>query len=188
MSILHQPSFEALAQSVERDLYLTCYGMLGNREDAADALQETMLRAWRGFHGFRGEAQWKTWFHRIAVNTCIDMIRKRKPETSLEVMAENGFDPRDERVSVSGDLEAAERKRVLRQAIQRLEEKDRTLIILRDVRGMAYDEIARVLRLPQVTVKSRLNRAREKLKRILSEDAELFGKSNVKDSERRSER
>ena len=83
MSILQQPSFEALAQSVERDLYLTCYGMLGNREDAADALQETMLRAWRGFHGFRGEAQWKTWFHLIAVNTCIDMIRKRKPETPL---------------------------------------------------------------------------------------------------------
>ena len=87
MSIL-TPPFEELAQRYERELYLTCYGILGHREDAADALQETMLRAWRGFRGFRGEAQWRTWFHRIAVNTCIDMLRKRKPDSSLDTMAE----------------------------------------------------------------------------------------------------
>ena len=184
---IHQPSFEELAQSFERDIYLTCYGMLGRREDAEDAMQETMLRAWRGFHGFRGEAQWKTWFHRVAVNTCIDIIRKRKPETSLEVLAENGFDPADDRVSVSGELEASERKRVLREAICRLDEKDRTLIVLRDVRGWAYDEIARVLRLPQGTVKSRLSRARERLAKSLGEDTELFGRVNVSNRERRSE-
>ena len=132
---LHPPSFEELAQKFERELYLTCYGILGHREDAADALQETMLRAWRGFRGFRGEAQWRTWFHRIAVNTCIDMIRKRKPETSLNVMREEGFDPADPRVNVSGELEADERKRRLREAIGKLDEKDRTLIVLRDVRG-----------------------------------------------------
>ena len=163
---IHTLTFEELAKSMERDLYLTCYGMLGHREDAADALQETMLRAWKGFHGFRGQAQWKTWFHRIAVNVCIDMLRKRKPETSLEVMQEDGFDPRDEHANVSADVEKAER----------------------DVRGMAYDELARVLRLPQGTVKSRLNRAREKLKRILSEEAELFDRGYVNNSERRSKR
>ena len=183
---LHPLSFEELAQRFERDLYLTCYGMLGRREDAADALQETMLRAWRGFRGFRGEAQWKTWFTRIAVNTCIDMLRKRKPETSLEVLSENGFDPEDTSVSVSGALEAAERRRKLREGILRLEEKDRTLIILRDVRGMAYDELSRVLRLPQGTVKSRLNRARGKLLKILSENTELFERDRVSNSERRA--
>ena len=185
---IHTLTFEELAKSMERDLYLTCYGMLGHREDAADALQETMLRAWKGFHGFRGQAQWKTWFHRIAVNVCIDMLRKRKPETSLEVMQEDGFDPRDEHANVSADVEKAERRAKLREAIQRLDEKDRTLIVLRDVRGMAYDELARVLRLPQGTVKSRLNRAREKLKRILSEEAELFDRGYVNNSERRSKR
>ena len=181
-------TFEELAERFERELYLTCYGMLGRREDAADALQETMLRAWRGFRGFRGEAQWRTWFHRIAVNTCIDMLRKRKPEASLNTMAEEGFDPPDERVSVSGEVEAGERRRRLRQAINRLDEKDRTLIVLRDVRGLAYEDLARILRLPQGTVKSRLNRAREKLRRILSEDPELFGPMYVNDDERGSKR
>ena len=185
---LHPPSFEELAQKFERELYLTCYGILGHREDAADALQETMLRAWRGLRGFRGEAQWRTWFHRIAVNTCIDMIRKRKPETSLNVRREEGFDPADPRVNVSGELEADERKRRLREAIGKLDEKDRTLIVLRDVRGLPYEELARVLRLPEGTVKSRLKRAREKLKKILSADAELFGRSDVSNSERRSKR
>ncbi len=186
MSILH-PSFKELAQRFERELYLTCYGILGHREDAADALQETMLRAWRGFHGFRGEAQWRTWFHRIAVNTSIDILRKRKPDVSLNVLTEeDGFDPPDARVSVSGDLEAAERKRVLREAISRLDEKDRVLIILRDVRGLSYEELAAVLRLPLGTVKSRLKRAREKLVKLLSADAELFGRGNVSNTERRN--
>ncbi len=187
MSIL-TPSFEELAQRYERELYLTCYGILGHREDAADALQETMLRAWRGFRGFRGEAQWRTWFHRIAVNTCIDILRKRKPDSSLDTMAEDGFDPPDSRVSVSGELEAKERKRRLREAIGELNEKDRMLIVLRDVRGMSYEEIASTLRLPLGTVKSRLKRAREHLVKILSADAELFGRENVSNTERRSKR
>ncbi len=187
MSIL-TPSFEELAQRLERELYLTCYGILGHREDAADALQETMLRAWRGFRGFRGEAQWRTWFHRIAVNTCIDMLRRRKPDTSLDAMADEGFDPPDVKESVSGALEDAERKRLLREAIGELSEKDRTLIVLRDVRGMPYDELASVLRLPLGTVKSRLKRAREHLIKILSADAELFGRDSVSNSERRTKR
>ncbi len=185
---LHPPSFEELAQKFERELYLTCYGVLGHREDAADALQETMLRAWRGFKGFRGEAQWRTWFHRIAVNTCIDMLRKRRPAASLDAMQEEGFDPGDTRVSVSGELEEAERKRLLREAIGRLDEKDRVLIVLRDVRGLSYEELAKVLRLPEGTIKSRLSRAREHLKKILSADAELFGFRDVNKSERRAKR
>ena len=169
-------------------VYRVAYTYMKNRPDAEDALQETMLRAWRGFRGFRGEAQWRTWFHRIAVNTCIDILRKRKPDSSLDTMAEDGFDPPDSRVSVSGELEAKERKRRLREAIGELNEKDRMLIVLRDVRGMSYEEIASTLRLPLGTVKSRLKRAREHLVKILSADAELFGRENVSNTERRSKR
>ena len=185
---IHPPTFEELAQRFEKDVYLTCYGILNSREDAADALQETMLKAWRGFRGFKGEAQWRTWFRRIAVNTCIDMLRKRRPNTSLEEMREEGFEPRDPKASVSGEVEAAERKRLLREAIGKLNEKDRVLIVLRDVRGMSYEDLSRVLHLPEGTVKSRLNRAREHLKKILSEDAELFGFRNVSKGERRDQR
>ena len=188
MSIL-KPSFEELAQRYERELYLTCYGILGHREDAADALQETMLRAWRGFHGFRGEAQWRTWFRRIAINTSIDFLRKRKPDASLDKMAEEeGFDPPDSQASVSGELETGERKRLLREAIAQLEEKDRTLIVLRDVRGLSYEEVASVLHVPLGTVKSRLKRARQKLAKILSADAELFEGGYVSKEERRKGR
>ena len=185
---LHPPTFEELAQRFEKEIYLTCYGILNDREDAADALQETMIKAWRGFRGFKGESQWRTWFRRIAVNTCIDMLRKRRPNTSLEVMQEEGFEPRDPRASVSGEVEAAERRRLLREAIGKLSEKDRVLIVLRDVRGMSYEELSRVLRLPEGTIKSRLSRAREHLKNILSEDAELFGFKDVNKGERRVRR
>ena len=103
-------------------------------------------------------------------------------------MQEEGFDPQDTGTSVSGELESAERKRLLREAIMKLSEKDRTLIVLRDVRGLSYEELARVLRMPEGTVKSRLSRAREHLKKILAADAELFGFKDVNKGERRAKR
>lgn len=172
-------SFEDVVASEEKGVYLTCLSMMGGREDAQDCLQETMLRAYRSFDGFREQAQVKTWLHRIAVNVCIDQIRKKKNVVSLDALRDEGFDPGDEKQNTYLKLEENERKRLLQKGLEGLGEDARALIVLRDVRGMSYEEVARTLDLPMGTVKSRISRAREKLTAILLRDAELFGRASV---------
>ena len=85
--------FERLAAEHERKVYAACYHMMGNQEDAMDCAQETMLRAFRAFDSFRRDAQFSTWITRIAMNVCVDELRKRKEALSLEKMQEEtGFD------------------------------------------------------------------------------------------------
>ena len=144
-----------------------------------------MLRAFRAWNTFRGEASAKTWMHRIAVNVCLDMLRARKAEASLDALREDGFEPSGEAESVYLALERSERERLLQEAIVALPEDQRSLVVLRDLRGLSYEEIAGALSLPLGTVKSRLNRAREKLTMLLLKNAELFQQSFVSKSERR---
>jgi len=176
--------FERIAREEERGVYLTCLYMLGSRQDAYDAVQETMLKAWRGYQRFRFRAKWSTWFHRIAVNTCIDMLRKRRPETSLDDLSDQGFDAPDQSADSFGQLESRERRRALFAALRALDDKDRMIVVLRDIRGLSYEDLARTLLLPEGTVKSRLNRARAKLRQALGDQMELFSAGHVNDSER----
>lgn len=173
------PDFETAAAENEKKVYRTCLTMLGQREDAEDCLQETMLRAYRAYPSFDGRAKLSTWFYRIAVNACIDYIRKRKPLVSLDAMRDEGFDAGDAKQNTYLSLEESERKRLLTEALQRLPEDARALIVLRDVQGLSYEEAAQALSLPLGTIKSRLNRAREKLSHLLLKDAELFHRANV---------
>lgn len=175
-----KPSFEDLAAAAETQVYRTCFHMMGNAQDAADCAQETMLRAFRAFPAFRQEAQFTTWITRIALNVCTDELRKRRPVVSLDALREEaGFDPPDGRKSVYAQMEERERLRLLRQALARLPEEARKLIVLRDFRGLSYEEIARITDLPLGTVKSRLSRAREKLCGFLKDSSELFASGSV---------
>ena len=172
-------AFEKAVEGEEKNVYLTCLMMLGKREDAQDATQETMLRAYRSFSAFREQAQVRTWLHRIAVNACIDQIRRRKNVVSLDALRDEGFDPGDERQSSYLKLEEGERRRLLTEGLGELPEEMRAMIVLRDVRGLSYEEVAAVLDLPLGTVKSRISRARNKLASILMKNAELFGRVSV---------
>lgn len=172
--------FERLASECERQIYATCYHMMGNREDAQDCAQETMLRAFRAFESFRRDAQFSTWITKIAINVCVDAIRKRRDALSLDALREDsGFDVRDSSPGVYARLEEKERKRLLKEGLESLPSEMRQMIVLRDIEGMSYEEIAQILEMPLGTVKSRMNRAREKLGAILRKTSELFSSPTV---------
>ncbi|MBQ9198511.1 MAG: sigma-70 family RNA polymerase sigma factor [Clostridia bacterium] len=171
MRIFHRrdtAAFEALAAEHERMIYLLCLRMTGNPADAQDCAQEALLNAFRAYGSFRGRSSEKTWLYRIAYNACLDFLRGRRNDSSLEVLREAGFDPADTRQPLPG--EAAEKRELRRQiewAMMQLPEDQRAVMILRDFQQMPYDEIAQVLDISQGTVKSRLSRAREKVKNLL---------------------
>lgn len=171
--------FEKLAAENEKKVYSLCYHMMGNREDAMDCAQEAMLRAFRAFSSFRREASFSTWICRIASNVCLDELRKRRVSVSLEVLQEEGFEPADPGPGVYAQLEEKDRMTLLREGLAALDGQQRQLIVLRDVQGFSYDEIAQMLALPLGTVKSRMNRARRKLSALLSETSELFSSRSV---------
>ena len=98
--------FERLAGESERQVYAVCFHMMGSREDAQDCAQEALLRAYRAFDSFRGQASPKTWLYRIAYNACLDFLRRRKDTASLDELRESGFDPADSRMPQPGDRSA----------------------------------------------------------------------------------
>lgn len=182
-------AFDALMTPYEKKLYTLCFRMAGDKEDALDCAQEAMLRVWRALYSYRKEASFTTWIYRIATNTCLDLLRKRKtkPSVSLEALTDAGFfvqassgDPEEHAVSNA-------RRDALQTGINALPPDMRAALILRDVQGFSYEEVSAILDTPLGTVKSRINRAREKLRTILFQNTELFDTPCVYEKERRKD-
>jgi RNA polymerase sigma-70 factor (ECF subfamily) len=134
---------------------------LGDPTEAADAVQDAFLSAFRSAAGFRAEAKFTTWLHRIVVNACVDRIRRRRPTVSLdEAVADTLADPRDPAAGVeaSGDVAAA---------LLRINPDQRAAIVLVDVHGFSVAEAAEVLGVAEGTVKSRCSRGRAHLALLL---------------------
>lgn len=182
-------AFEALMAPHERKLYALCLRMLGNREDALDCTQDAMLRIWRALHTYRKQASFATWAYRIATNACLDLLRKKKvrPAMSLDMLTETGFLPADSAEGPEAMAEASARKQALEKGIALLPEDLRAALVLRDMQGFSYEEIAEILSVPMGTVKSRINRARDKLRHTLYPDGELFSAAPVYTDERRKD-
>lgn len=180
-------AFEELMTPHERRLYALCLRMSGNREDALDCAQEAMLRVWRALGSYRGQASFTTWIYRIAANTCLDALRKKRtrPSVSLDALADDGFMPQDTTGDPVTRAETAARREALASGISALPPDMRAALVLRDVQGFSYEEVAAILDTPLGTVKSRINRSREKLRSILFQSAELFGVQHVYGDERR---
>jgi RNA polymerase sigma-70 factor (ECF subfamily) len=152
------------------------FRLTGNREDAADAVQEAFLKAYRGMPSFRRQSSFYTWLFRIVVNEVRSRRRSgssRRPSFSLD--AAGGRDPADAPAGLrsngpdpSEQASLAERRQIVEEALQSLEFDQRAIIALRDIEGRDYAEIAEVLGCPQGTVKSRLHRARMALKDALA--------------------
>lgn len=166
-------AFNALVECYQRRLYLYCYRMLGNADDASDAVQEAFVRAWRNIATFRTEQPFSPWLYRIAHNVCIDGLRRRPNALSLDVEMSEGRDPADRAAGPEEAAEAAETRRMIRAAIADLPEKYRAVMLLRHGQGMSLDEIAEALGLPLNTVKVHLFRARERMRGRLSETLDL---------------
>ncbi len=174
-------AFNRLMERHERRMYAVALRMCANREDAQDCLQEAMLRVYRAIGGFKGESSFSTWLYRITMNTCLDELRRRKNKqsASLDDLLDEGWAPADDRGSPEKQAVRAERARALHGAIRELPEDMRAAVVLRDIHGCTYEEIARALDINVGTIKSRISRGREKLREKLRDHPELFDTADV---------
>jgi len=158
-------AFGELVREYQDRIYNLCRYMLGNPEDAQDAAQDTFLKAFKGLRDLRPESSLYTWLYRIAVNTCLDYKRKasRTPLTTECIPKDR---PSDD-PSPETNCETREISEAVQSALQKLPKKLRPAIVLREIDGLSYEEIAEVLNTSVGTVKSRISRAREELRRIL---------------------
>lgn len=182
-------AFEELITPCERMVWRVCWHYLGNREDAEDAAQEVMLRAWRAIGGFRGECSVETWLYRICAGVCTDALRKRKLRRvpSVDAMCEAGFEVVDSAPTPDEAAVQAERRTSVRTALEALPEDMRTALIMSAVEGRSYEEIAQITGTRMGTVKSRIGRAREKLAKMMEEREQKDG-ANVQQGERRAKK
>jgi len=172
-------AFEELVCAHEKTVYNLALRSLGNREDAEDAAQEVFVKAWLSLAAFRGESRVGAWLCRITVNACRDALRRRRGETvSLSAEDENGVTRELELPDTRFDPALLAEKKALRaavgQALERLPEEAREVLLLRELGWRSYEEIADILTLDLGTVKSRIFRARKKLCAILTESGNFF--------------
>ena len=174
-------AFNELLAEHERRMYAVALRMCGTKEDAEDCLQEAMLRIYRAIGGFKGQSSFGTWVYRITMNTCLDELRRRKsrPGTSLDGMVEAGWSPSDGREGPEQHAVRAETRRRLEALIQQLPEDMRAAVVLRDIQGLSYEDIARALDANVGTIKSRISRGREKLREKIQAHPELFDRGSV---------
>ncbi len=174
-------AFNALLGQHERRMYAVALRMCGNAEDAQDCLQEAMLRVYRAISGFKGQSSFATWVYRITMNTCLDELRKRKnrPNTSLDSLVDSGWSPADEDDTPEKHALRVEVRASLQGFIKELPEDMRSAIVLRDIEGYAYEEIAQMLDTNVGTIKSRISRGREKLREKIKLKSELFDRYRV---------
>ncbi len=180
-------AFEQLITPYEQLVWRVCWHYTHHREDAQDCAQEAMVKAWRSLPQYRQDCSLETWLYRIAASCCIDFLRRKKRTAaeSADQLAENGFDPADPAPQPEETAIRSDEKQQLRSALDQLPIDMRTALILSAVEGRKYDEIARITGVAEGTVKSRINRARQKLAEILSR-REQNGISAVQPYERRS--
>jgi RNA polymerase sigma-70 factor (ECF subfamily) len=167
-----QDGFTRLVTRYEGKIYNLAYRMLGNREEAEDITQETFLHTFRALGSFRLEERFSPWIYKIASNLCLDRLRKLKHSAgSLDApLGPDGDMPlqvADWSSAPDRLCEESEVRADTQEAISSLPPKYKVVVVLRHMHDLSYDEIARILGVPQGTVKTRLFRAREILRRRL---------------------
>ncbi len=167
-------AFDALVERYKGRLYSLIYNMMGNHEDAADLSQEVFLKAFKSIHSFRSQANFYTWLYRIGVNTALNFLKRRKePHLSLN---EWGPDAEGEpflkelasKETAGSALHMNELREKLNEALQKLSEDHRTVVVLHDIEGMRHQEVARVLGCSEATARSRLFYAHQQLQALLA--------------------
>jgi RNA polymerase sigma-70 factor (ECF subfamily) len=161
--------FAELVRRYQDRLYNAVFRMLGSAEDAQDVVQEAFVNAYQALGSFKGEARFFTWLYRIAMNQAISWKRKRRVTARLELRHEENSQPLDQSVGSqpAEALERAEEEEQLQRALARLSMEHRVVLVLKEIEGLKYEEIAEALRVPIGTVRSRLHRARVELREVL---------------------
>ena len=155
----------------ENKVYCIVLRMLKNEHDANDCTQDALIKIFNSLNKFKGEASFSTWVYRITVNTVNDHLRRqsRHKSISLEKREEDGTVLKDLSSSPDEILNSVHIKSSIMEAIDTLNEEQRTAVILCDIEGFSYEEIAQMLYISIGTVKSRIFRGREKLKGLLKD-------------------
>ena len=161
-----QSAFTELVRRHERRVFAVAMRILGREEDALDATQDALLTVYRKVGQFRGDSAFATWLHRITINACYDILRKKARQPTLHVAGEDdrereqGPPVQDHAAEVAGGIDAA-------RALREVPEDFRAVLILADVHDLPYEEIAAILEIPVGTVKSRVHRGRIALARAM---------------------
>ena len=166
-------SFNELVRLFEGRVYTLCYRMLGDADSAADAAQDAFLAAFRNLRSFRG-GSFRSWMLRIATNTCYDVlrIRKRRPSVSLDIDADGETESSPLQIADTAESpdDFAQRRELaaaIQQGLTELPDEQRIVLILSDIQGLAYEEIAQITNSNLGTIKSRLSRGRARLRDVL---------------------
>ncbi len=174
-------AFEEIVRIHEKTVYHLALRQLGNREDAEDAAQEVFLKAYTGLGSFRGESRLSVWLYRITNNICVDMLRRRRETVSLSAERDDGepleLELPDERFDPAALAERKDLREHLGRALRQLPPDAREILLLRELGGQSYGEIAETLSLDPGTVKSRIFRARKKLCALLDGNFSCDGAS-----------
>lgn len=170
-------AFDRLVLRYQDRIVNLCFRMLADRDEALDCAQETFVKAFRGLGGFQFRSGFSTWLYAIAANTCRNRLaslehRVKSRTLPLDPSARSadgavGMDLEDPSPSPLAQLTAKERDHLVQEAVRSLSADHRTVVVLRDVEGLAYDEIAEITGYNLGTVKSKLARARQQLRERL---------------------
>lgn len=162
-------AFGVLVRKYQNRLFNSMVHLLRNRSDAEDVVQDAFLQAFRKLDTFQGNSQFYTWLFRIARNTAISKLRRKKPTVSLDTTASaQRLDFPDDGPAPSTEMERRERQTGLMRAMDELSGEHREILILREMEDQNYETISEILDLPVGTVRSRLHRARLQLKEVLT--------------------
>ncbi|MFS0784259.1 RNA polymerase sigma factor SigW [Bacillus sp. 1P06AnD] len=167
-------AFGEVVEIYKDKVFQLCYRMLGNRHEAEDMAQEAFVRAFVNIHSFNIKRKFSTWLYRIATNLCIDRIRKKKPDYYLdaEIAGAEGLNMYSQVASDTkmpeDEVESLELQDRIQKEILKLPEKYRTVIVLKYIEELSLKEIGEILDLPIGTIKTRIHRGREALRKQLS--------------------
>lgn len=171
-----QSAYEALLKRYKGGIHNMIYQMVKNREEAEDLVQETFIKAFHALESYNDNYAFSTWLYKIAFNHCIDAIRKKKLKTlplDKPIQLRDGevrHEIHDDTHSPEGNYLFSEKKKRIQESIQSLPKRYREAIILRHQEERSYEEISEILNIPLGTVKARIFRAREMLKKKLLEE------------------
>ena len=172
-------AYEALVKKYEKNVYNLALRMTGNSEDAADMAQEAFIKAYNSLTSFRGDSKFSVWLYRIVSNVCLDFLRSRSRKQTVSLLTENDdgeeveLDIADETHSPEKLLDRSLTRDAVRRGLAALPPDHREILLLREIQGLSYEEIADVLGLEAGTVKSRIFRARKKLCSFLIKDGNI---------------
>lgn len=162
-------AFEELVLKYEKTVYNLALRMVGDRDDASDMTQEAFIKAYGSLSSFRGDSKFSVWIYRIATNVCLDFLRSksRKQQVSLTVSDDDDEDAQLDIPDPKADPEQQLMQKISMQSVEEglktLPDKQRQILVMRELGGMSYAEIGKALSLEEGTVKSRIFRARKRL-------------------------